>query len=665
MMAQEFKYLFTPIRIRNKVAKNRMATTSHATGFSVFAPPRDMAPSVIDRCIGYYGARAAGGYALQIVGTMSFGFMRTRPGGVPVVTEEDVEGMIPGMRRLAEACHEHDCLIIGQAFHMGKETIGGLGVSGGLGWTQQSFGTSLTFSTFERSHEMDSWEIESIIEQFVAFAKGLDKAGFDGIELHGGHGYMLQQSWTPMDNQRADKWGQDRMTFGDELITRIRAVVSDDFIIGMRMPWDDFVPVEQGGLGPEGLKAVAQHYDGKADYFAMTEGKFFPHYTYSIPPMWVPLGAWIPGQSELKRGLEKTVLIGTCRIKDPVQAEKILAEGSADMVGMTRASLADPDIANKAREGRLDEIRPCIACNQGCIDRVLGGGDTRCLQNPLQGKEYQYGMKVQPAETKKKVVVVGGGPGGLEAARICAERGHQVVLLEREPELGGQIAIFAKVPAREEFADVIRWRTNELKRLNVTVKLGVEATPDMVLAENPDAVIVATGSVPTPPEAIGMDQDNVISVKDALLGTKPVGQKVLLYDTNGWHKGVSVAEFLADKGKQVEIATHLPVPGMFLGLTHQGQLHGRLHSRGVVYSSGRVLAGIQGNTVSLLNPITMQTETREGIDTLVYSTANKACDELYKALKDKVKEVHVIGDAFVPRHAYDALCQAFDVAWVL
>jgi len=468
-----------------------------------------------------------------------------------------------------------------------------------------------------------------------------------------------------MDNQRADKWGQDRMAFGDEIINRIRAVVSDDFIIGIRMPWDDFVPVEQGGLGPEGLKAVAQHYDGKVDYYSLTEGKWISHYTYSIPPMWVPLGAWIPGQAELKRVVEKTVVIGTCRIKDPVQAEKILADGSVDMVGMTRASIADPDIANKAMEGRLDEIRPCIACNQGCIDRVISGGDSRCLQNPLQGQEYRYGTKIRPAETKKKVVVVGGGPGGLEAARVCAEKGHQVVLFEKEPELGGQVSVLAKVPAREEFADVVRWRTNELKRLNVTVKLGMEATPEIVLAENPDAVIVATGSVPTPPAAMGMDQDNVISVHDALLGTKPVGQKVLLFDLDGWHKGVSVAEFLADKGKQVEIATHMPTPGMFLGTTHQGQLHLRLQSRGIVYSGMRMLAGIQGNTVTLLNPITMATETREGVDTLVYSTPNKARDELYKALEGKVKEVHVVGDAFCPRLAYDALVQALDVAWVV
>jgi hypothetical protein len=236
------------------------------------------------------------------------------------------------------------------------------------------------------------------------------------------------------------------------------------------------------------------------------------------------------------------------------------------------------------------------------------------------------------------------------------------VLFEKEAELGGQVTVLAKVPAREEFADVVRWRNNELKRLNVTVKLGVEATPEMVLAEEPDTVIVATGSVPTPPAAMGMDQDNVISVHDVLLGTKPVGQRVLLFDTDGWHKGVSVAEFLADKGKQVEIATQLPTPGMFLGLTHQLGLHMRLQQRKIAYSGMRMLAGIQGNTVTLLNPITMETEIREGVDTLVYSTANKACDELYKTLKDKVKEIHIIGDAFCPRLTYDALVQALDVA---
>jgi 2,4-dienoyl-CoA reductase-like NADH-dependent reductase (Old Yellow Enzyme family)/thioredoxin reductase len=659
-MAQEFRHLFTPIQIRHKTCKNRIVSTSHAPGF--------MSP---DRILEYNRTKAQSGLGLSIVGT------------IPLEKESSVFGIIAPVREtpkipysknwigyemvvdymlrpVAEAYHENDVICCLQTPFLGKELIGGVVPSDMIGWSPVGLSSTVTMSTWEKPHEMATEEIDEYVKTIAYIATLLEKAGFDGIEMHGGHGYLHQQSWTPMDNKRTDKYGET-LAFTIACIEAIRAEVTDDFIIGLRMPWDDFVPTEIGGRGPEGYIEIAKGLDGKVDYFALTEGKFIGHYTFSIPPMWVPLGAWIPGQAELKRVVEKSVVIGTCRIKDPVQAEKILADGLVDMVAMTRALIADPQMPTKAREGRLDEIRPCIACNQGCIDRVMQGIDGMCLQNPHMGREHSIGPTLTPAEVKKKVVVIGGGPAGMEAARVATERGHTVVLFEKKPELGGQVNIMTKVAAREEFGDVVRWRNNELLRLEVKVNLGVEATEEMILAENPDVVIVATGSVPDPPMATGMDEPNVLSVWDALLGTKPVGQRVLVFDAEARHKGVSAAEFLADQGKEVEIVTPWVSVGHLIGYTHWMGLHTRLRQRKIQCTPGYLLGAVQGKSVTLLDAFTQEPVTRE-VDTVVYSTCNSPEDGLCKSLKGKVKEVFVVGDAWAPRNCMDAIRQAFDVA---
>jgi hypothetical protein len=249
----------------------------------------------------------------------------------------------------------------------------------------------------------------------------------------------------------------------------------------------------------------------------------------------------------------------------------------------------------------------------------------------------------------------------MEAARVATERGHTVVLFEKKPELGGQVNIMTKVRAREEFGDVVRWRNNELKRLGVKVNLGVEATEKMILAEKPDVVIVATGSVPEPPMATGMDEPNVLSVWDALLGIKPVGRRVLVFDTDGRHKGVSTAEFLADQGKEVEIVTPWVSVGHFIGYTHWMGLHMRLRQKKIKCTPGYLLGGVKGRNVTLIDYFTQGAVTRE-VDTVVYSTCNSPEDGLYKSLKGKVKELFVVGDAWAPRTCLDAIRQAFDVA---
>ena len=658
-MAQEFKYLFSPIRIRHKTCKNRIVSTAHGI------------PLTLERWLEYHRTKAKGGVGLSILGNVllskedSFVGRLTPVKEVPKIpyskdwaTLDMIAEFM--LRPLLEVYKENDVVCILQTPFLGKELVGGEVPSEMIGWSPVGFSSTVTMSSWERPHEMDTGEIDERVNTTAYVAGLLKKLGFDGIEMHGGHGYLHQQSWTPLDNKRTDKYG-GKFAFTTACIKAIRAEVSDDFIIGLRMPWDDFISTQMGGLGPEGCKQIARELDGKVDYFALTEGKFFHHYNFSIPPMWVPLGAWIPGQAELKQVVEKSVVIGTCRIKDPVQAEKILADGLVDMVGMTRALIADPELPNKAREGRMDEIRPCIACNQGCIDRIIKGLDGMCLQNPHMGREHSVGPSLKPAEVKKKVVVVGGGPAGMEAARVASERGHMVVLFEKKPELGGQVNIMTKVRAREEFGDVVRWRNNELKRLGVKVNLGVDATEKMILAEKPDVVIVATGSVPEPPMATGIGEPNVLSVWDALLGTKAVGRRVLVFDTDGRHKGVSTAEFLADQGKEVEIVTPWVSVGHFIGHTHWLGLHMRLRQKKIRCTPGYILGGVKGRDVTLIDYFTQEAVTRE-VDTVVYSTCNSPVDGLYKSLKGKVKELFIVGDAWAPRTCLDAIRQAFDVA---
>ena len=665
-MASDFKYLFTPIRIGKKTAKNRVVCSAHwslfGSGLTGYDPYTLRGETSDDRYVSYLEEKARGGCGTIVTRTCGVGF----PGAgyyfdyAPPAPERLSETC----KKIAEACHKHGSLAILQIGGFGKNQGDMVGC---FPKANHGFSPIPDVAGSEMPHVMEIEEIEGLIDLYVATAKAVKGTGIDGIEFQGSEGTIIQQSYSPADNIRDDKYG-DLLAFLTELINGVRTEIGPDMILALKMAADDMWPKEMGGLGNEGLVEHARRLDklGKLDMITTAHNKCPADIYKNIPTMHFPIGVYLPLDAEIKKAVKNIVVAATGRIKDPVQAEKALADGLVDMVAMARGLIADPHWARKALEGRLDDIKPCIACNQGCLDRLYHNVPVTCTQNPSAGREHESKGTIEPcldrARNKKKVVVVGGGPAGMEAARVAAERGHDVTLYEKDKELGGQINIFTRVPVRGEFADVVRYRNIQLQKLGVKVNLGVEATAGRIITENADVVVIATGSAPLPPGIPGINQDNVLSASDVLLGTRPIGDRVIIYDMELRQKAATIAEFLVDQGKKVEIVTPYPTPAMWVGPTNICVIKSSLLQKGVTFIPHTRVLEISDKTLAVIDVNTYQTRVTGGFDTFVYCTYNRANDHLYKELKGKVRRLELIGDAWGPRSVMHAINDAFYLA---
>ena len=474
------------------------------------------------------------------------------------------DSIIPQFRQMSEAIHRHGALCLSQISHRGRR--GHSWYSGVPLWAPSD---TREERHREWPHVMTKREIREVIDAWAAAAVRLRKGGYDGCDVPFYGGHLLENFLSPLTNKRTDEYGgslENRCRLIGEVLRAVRDAVGPEFIIGVRHSGDHFVP---GGMSREELLEVARLVDGLgiADYWMVSGSnpETLKYEAMVTPSLYHPKGLF-NDLAALTRSVVKVPVIVAGRVMTVEQAEAALAAGVCDLVGMTRALIADPELPRKTSEGRVDDIRVCVGASEGCIGRLRQGKAIGCVQNPMIGREAELGV-IRPAERPKRVVVVGGGAAGLEAARVAAIRGHRVTLFEADRVLGGQILAAAKAPKREDYAKIADWLGRQVEKAGVDVKLGVRATADAVLALKPDAVVVATGATARIPDLPGVDLPHVTTTVEALLGRVTPGRRVVVVDEDGHYAAPTTADLLAGQG--------LP------GDAHLEVLHGgRGHRRG-------------------------------------------------------------------------------------
>jgi len=573
------------------------------------------------------------------------------------VTKEGIaffdETLIPGMRAQADAAHRGGAFCMGQIHHAGS--------------ARHSENLQPTVSSSDIPDEYDRQvprplEVDEIAELLVAYGHGarrIREAGMDGVEVHAAHGYLIQQFLSPFNNQRTDRYGgrfDNRIRFLEEILEAIGTAVPG-FPIGMTITMDEMV---EGGLGVEEMQQVAKRIEDRLIYFNVRGGTYtgmrgglkIPY----VAPWYIPAGPSVPGAAALKEVVDTPVSV-VQRITVPAFADRLIGEGLVDFVGMTRALIADPEWANKARDGAAEDIKVCIVTN----DCHYPGRAISCTVNPDAGREDE--MAIVPAETSRHVAVVGGGPAGMEAARVASIRGHRTVLYERAAELGGQIGIIGRRnPHRPEFTSHVEYQERQLRKAGVDIRLGVAVSEEMLAESNPDVVIVATGSHHYVPEAPGMESERVVSAIEVLEGAE-VGQNVIVVGGIEDHAPPGmIAEYLADQGKNVEVVTELMTLGSGLEPSTLNVLTKRLLERNVVISTLLAVKKLEDNILTLVNTFTGEETRIEEIDTVVLACGSRAETGLEAAIKGRFAETHVIGDCLAPRRMVHAVLEGARVS---
>jgi mycofactocin system FadH/OYE family oxidoreductase 2 len=642
----EFPHLFSPLQIGRVTVPNRISFSAHLTNLANEGLPTD-------RLTHYLAARARGGAGLIITEEQS---VHPTDRAYEHLIEAFRPQVVPRYKLLTRSIHAYDTRVFAQLNHNGQQCSGSL--SRLPVWAPSAIPDVMYRET---PKVMELEDIREVVEHFALAATHVREGGFDGVELQFGHSSLARQFMSHLTNFRDDEYGGDfenRMRFALETIAAVREAVGTDFTVGVRLCADEMIP---GGLTLDDAKQIAQRLEatGHVDYFNLTLATFYNLYLVG-GPMHVPLGYAVPLAAGIKE-VATLPVFATGRINDPALAERVLADGQADMIGVVRGQIADPDFACKAREGRVDEIRNCIACNQNCYGRVGLNKTIGCVQNPSVGCEDTEGEHhLRPALRKKRVMVVGGGPAGMWAAKIATLRGHEVTLLEKGEELGGQVLLAAKGAGREEFGVIARNERNQLARLGVPVELGVEVTPEFVAERKPDAVIVATGSRPKACPVTGGDGANVFNVWQVLSGEAELGEKVLLIDYDGHHQATATAEFLAELGKTVHIVTSSLFVGSDLGPSQDLYLsRQRLMQKGVTFTPDFAVMEIKGLEVHGFNVYSNVWDVFSGHDSIVTAMGNDAFDGLYFALKGKVPELYRVGDCVAPRKVDMAIHEGY------
>jgi 2,4-dienoyl-CoA reductase-like NADH-dependent reductase (Old Yellow Enzyme family) len=560
------------------------------------------------------------------------------------------EAAVPHFERLTARVRATGALAFLQLAHNG-------GVNHGAWSRLPAWAPSHVPNYHEAPKPLEIEEIRELVAAFAACARNAAAGGFDGIEVHGGHGYLIHEFLSPRSNRRDDAYGgslENRMRFGIEVLTAVRDATAGRLTVGLRLVGDE-------ELGPRGLSAedaaeIGARFEalGLVDFLNVSIGLSG---VGMVRPAYSPHGLGVYAARAVKRAVRGVPVFAVHRILTPAEAEAILASGDADAVTVVRALIADEDWAEKAHAGRAGEIRACTGCNQGCYGNLLQGLPVTCATNPAVGREETLGRAtLSRARAAKRVVVVGGGPAGLEAAWVAAARGHQVLLLERDSELGGKVRLAASLPGRAELAGFAAWRAGECERRGVEIRLGVQVLAEDVLALAPDAVVVATGGRATPqglakwwPMPVpGSEQPFVIDHERALREAASLGPRVVIFDVVGHIEGPGLAELLARRGLEVTLVSPLPQPLLLDAETLSHALP-RACRAGARWCPNAGLAAIGAHELTLVHLLSGTTERIPDVAQVVIRTHGLPEASLYAALRGRVPVVRV-GDAVAVRN---------------
>lgn len=652
-MSNPFPALFEPLQIRHKTLRNRIVFGSHTANMSDMGLPGE-------RHRGYYEERARGGVGMIVVEPVPVHrtAVLTR-GNFRHSTDE----IIPHFRKITDAVHSHGAVICHQLYHVGQH--GDFDNSYEPSWSPSGLPS---FHDSDGSHAMAECEIEEIIDGFVQAARRAKESGFDGIELFAAYNAIIDQFWLPFNNRRDDKWGgsfENRMRFSRTIMERIRAMVGEDFIIGLAVNMDPDVKVSQS---IEQLQEIIAWHDERQlmDYVTCGTGSYFS-FGGIIPNVFFADKLGAPHAEALKQVVNYAKVQCESHVRTAENANYVVSSGQADMVSIVRGQIADPYLANKAREGRAEDIRPCLSCNQMCWGRRSRDYWISCLINPSAGREFEWGGdRFVPAKKPKKVLVIGGGVAGLEAARVAAERGHNVTLAEASDRLGGQFRLAGLQPRRHQIIDYLDWFERQLTRLQVKVLLNRPLDAEEVNSFGADEVIIATGSLPdgkafqrAMPECDslpGIERGNAWSAEDVMGRAARLGKRVILLDETANWKGAGTALYMAEAGHEVTIVTGAPAVMAEMARTNvDPQLRSRLRELGVRMVTEATMLQWHGEGATI-QPFGGSPEKIKA-DSLVVAATNVS----ERALSDELGAPS-IGDATAARNAAMAIYEGRKLA---